>query len=191
MRTFAPDELAEIRGSYRNAADAAKQVGILADLHACDVQDIQRALGLPVSKRKGRPAAIDKPDASTISLDGMPYAKIFGMALRKVRRLKREIQAEAAIALGVSKSALAKYERGEREPSFRVLQRIVEHYDVPIGELLPFTRSTTSAEENQDEIFCNLLSEASKMCAELDKKIARAKELSHALRVLAEKGGGA
>ena len=42
MRTFASDELTEIRDSYRNAADQKKQIGILADLHDCTVQDIQR-----------------------------------------------------------------------------------------------------------------------------------------------------
>lgn len=191
MRTFASDELTEIRDSYRNAADQKKQIGILADLHDCTVQDIQQVLGLPVSKRKVKPAPTDKPDESASLLDGVSYAKIFGMALRKVRRLNSETQAEAAAALGVSKSALAKYERGEREPGFRVLQRIVRHYDVPIDKLLPFARSATSAEENQNEIVCSFISEAKTMCAELDRKIARAKELAKALRVLAEKGGSA
>lgn len=190
MRRFTTDELAEIRDSYRNAANAKKQIGILADLYACSTQDIQLALGLPVFKRKVKPAPTDKPDESASLLDGVSYAKIFGIALRNVRRLNRETQAEASAALGVSKSALAKYERGEREPGFRVLQRIVRHYDVPIDKLLPFARSATSAEENQNEIVCSCLSEARAMCAELDRKIARAKELSKTLRVLSENGGG-
>lgn len=49
MRRFAPDELAEIRTLYRNAASPKKQIGILADLYACPRQDIERALGLPVT----------------------------------------------------------------------------------------------------------------------------------------------
>lgn len=51
MRRFSPDELAEIRTLYRNAASRKKQIGILADLYACPRQDIERALGLPVTPK--------------------------------------------------------------------------------------------------------------------------------------------
>lgn len=54
MRRFTSDELAEIRRSYRNCCDPNIQVEILADLHVCDVQDIQRVLGLPVTKERRR-----------------------------------------------------------------------------------------------------------------------------------------
>ena len=54
MRRFAPDELAEIRTLYRNAASPKKQIGILADLYACPRQDIERALGLPVTPMRAQ-----------------------------------------------------------------------------------------------------------------------------------------
>lgn len=54
MRTFTPDELDEIRRSYRNCLDPEMQVEILADLNVCNVQDIQRALGLPETQEKRR-----------------------------------------------------------------------------------------------------------------------------------------
>ena len=50
MRTFSPKTLAEIRDSYRRAADPDEQVYVLAGLYFCNVEDIQRALGLPVRK---------------------------------------------------------------------------------------------------------------------------------------------
>ena len=56
MRTFAPDELTEIRDSYRNAANPKKQIGILSDLYDCAEQDIQQALGLPVTPAKPKPS---------------------------------------------------------------------------------------------------------------------------------------
>lgn len=52
MRKFSPEELGEIRILYRNAASPKKQIGILADLYACPKQDIERALGLPVTSKR-------------------------------------------------------------------------------------------------------------------------------------------
>ena len=54
VRRFAPDKLAEIRTLYRNAASPKKQIGILADLYACPRQDIERALGLPVTPMRAQ-----------------------------------------------------------------------------------------------------------------------------------------
>lgn len=60
MKQFTPEELGEIRTMYREAANPRAQIGILADLYACDRQDIERVLGLPESPR---PAVVqpDKP----------------------------------------------------------------------------------------------------------------------------------
>lgn len=52
MRNFSPEEMGEIRTLYRNAASRKKQIGILADLYACARQDIERALGLPVTPKR-------------------------------------------------------------------------------------------------------------------------------------------
>mgnify|MGYP002802555128 FL=1 len=110
-------------------------------------------------------------------------AKSFGAALRAIRRRNGETQETAAAAIGIAKSSFAKYERGEREPSFYVLQRIVEHYKVPIEYFFPFN---TPAASN-----LTLLLDIRQQCAELEQLLARAAELTHALRALAEKGGGA
>ena len=52
MRNFSPEEMGEIRTLYRNAASPKKQIGILADLYACTRQDIECALGLPVTPKR-------------------------------------------------------------------------------------------------------------------------------------------
>ena len=59
MRNFSPEELGELRMLYRNAASPKKQVGILAELYVCTRQDIERALGLPVTAK--RPARCGRP----------------------------------------------------------------------------------------------------------------------------------
>lgn len=106
----------------------------------------------------------------------------FGAALRAIRRRNGETQEKAAEAIGIAKSSFVKYERGEREPSFCMLQRIVEHYKVPVEYFFPF--STHSASN------VALLLDIRQQCAELERLLARAAALTHALRVLAEKGGG-
>nr|WP_295947839.1 hypothetical protein [uncultured Agathobaculum sp.] len=58
MRNFSPEEMGEIRTLYRNAVSPKKQIGILADLYACARQDIERALGLPVTPKS---AQLPKP----------------------------------------------------------------------------------------------------------------------------------
>ena len=98
-------------------------------------------------------------------------------------RANGETQETAAAAIGIAKSSFAKYERGEHEPSFYVLQRIVEHYKVPIEYFLPFNTSTESN--------LTLLLDIRQQCVELEQLLARAAALTHALRVLSERGGGA
>lgn len=46
IRVFTEGERAEIKRSYENAADKKKQIGILADLHACSRLSIEIALGM-------------------------------------------------------------------------------------------------------------------------------------------------
>lgn len=119
-------------------------------------------------------------------------AKSFGAALRAIRRRNGETQETAAAAIGIAKSSFAKYERGEHEPSFYVLQRIVEHYKVPIEYFLPFN---TSAESNLTLLLdirqqCVELEQLLTRAAELEQLLSRAAALTHALRVLAGRGGG-
>ena len=78
-------------------------------------------------------------------------AVVFGAALRAARECNGETQAVAAAAIGVSKSAYAKYERGEKEPCLIVLKNIMGHYEVDANYLLPLgtqQHNTANAELN-------------------------------------------
>ncbi len=59
----------------------------------------------------------------------------FGKRLRELRVQKGLTQVEAASRLGVSKSALNMYERGDREPGFEKLQKMCEFYGTDLNDL--------------------------------------------------------
>ena len=75
VRRFTPDELAEIRRSYRNCYDPKAQVEILADLHACSKQDIQRALGLPVTNQRRPAGKALKPQSGVVMRLRQPWTE--------------------------------------------------------------------------------------------------------------------
>lgn len=75
VRTFTPDELAEIRRSYRNCYDPKAQVEILADLHACSKQDIQQALGLQVTNLRRPAGKALKPQPDVVMRLRQPWTE--------------------------------------------------------------------------------------------------------------------
>lgn len=52
-------------------------------------------------------------------------------------------QQDLADALGISKSAINMYERGERQPNFETLESIADYFNVDIDYLLGRTNKTT------------------------------------------------
>lgn len=56
-----------------------------------------------------------------------------GMKLRALRGAKS--QSRVAAELGISKSALAMYERDERAPRDEIKVRIADYYNEPVGSL--------------------------------------------------------
>ena len=56
---------------------------------------------------------------------------------------KNMSQQELADALGISKSSINMYERGERQPNFEVLEAIADFFNVDIDYLLGRTNKTT------------------------------------------------
>lgn len=63
------------------------------------------------------------------------FAKIFKQ-LRQERELSQSMLAEK---LGLSKSAVNMYERGERSPDFEKLEQIADFFNVDLNYLLGFT----------------------------------------------------
>ena len=65
----------------------------------------------------------------------------FAARLKTLRSASKLSLAELGQKLGISKSTVAGYERGEREPDFETLQRIAEFFDVDANYLLGYDES--------------------------------------------------
>ncbi len=60
----------------------------------------------------------------------------FSEQLAALRRARNMTQAQLAKALGISKSAVSMYERGNREPELELLQAMADLFGVSVGALL-------------------------------------------------------
>lgn len=60
----------------------------------------------------------------------------FSTRFKELRKSSGLSQAALAEALGVSKSSINMYERGDREPSFETLEAIADHFNISMGDLI-------------------------------------------------------
>lgn len=60
----------------------------------------------------------------------------FNERLKELRNRRSLSQADLADAIGVSKSAVSMYERGERNPDFETLEAIADFFNVDMNYLL-------------------------------------------------------
>ena len=60
----------------------------------------------------------------------------FSKKLAALRRARKLTQAELAARLGISKSAVSMYERGNREPELVLLQAMADFFQVSVSSLL-------------------------------------------------------
>ena len=67
----------------------------------------------------------------------------FDKILKLLRNERNMSQQELADALGISKSSINMYERGERQPNFEILETIADYFNVDIDYLLGRTTKTT------------------------------------------------
>lgn len=67
----------------------------------------------------------------------------FNHVLKLLRTERNMSQQELADALGISKSSINMYERGERQPNFETLEAIADYFNVDIDYLLGRTTKTT------------------------------------------------
>ena len=56
--------------------------------------------------------------------------------LRALREKQREKQSSVAASIGITESTLSAYEKGTRKPSFDVLLKIAQYYNVSIDYLV-------------------------------------------------------
>ena len=211
MRTFAPDELTEIRDSYRNAADQKKQIGILADLHDCTLQDIQRALGLPVTSTKSKPSTGRKQKRAYVQWQKdqvaqlcelyekgyklVDIADMLGIPLERVKKKVFNMGTAGQLTLRShrqkSKPQKVPTEQNRQEKQ-RETQLVTasgaEERSSDVHVLLQDYFSRIGEPSTADD--CNFPSVPHALF-ELDQLLTRAAALVYALRVLAEKGGDA
>ena len=84
----------------------------------------------------------------------------FGQRLAELRSERGLTQEELANRLDISRSAIGMYERGEREPSFDLLDKLTDFFGVGIGYMLGATNLRTryprhgddAAPQNTDEV---------------------------------------
>ena len=62
----------------------------------------------------------------------------FGKRLRKLRRNSDITQEELAEKIGVSSNFISQLERGINAPSFEVLAKLAEVFEVPVRDLFDF-----------------------------------------------------
>lgn len=211
MRTFAPDELTEIRDSYRNAADQKKQIGILADLHDCTVQDIQQVLGLPVTSTKSKLSTGRKQKRAYVQWQKdqvtqlcelyekgyklVDIADMLGIPLERVKKKVFTMGTAGQLTLRShrqkSKPQKVPTEQNRQEKQ-RETQLVTasgaEERSSDVHVLLQDYFSRIGEPSTADD--CNFPSVPHALF-ELDQLLTRAAALVYALRVLAEKGGGA
>lgn len=70
------------------------------------------------------------------SIHGGDFVATFGSVLRQLRNNAGISQGTLAKFIGVSKSSVNMYERGEREPSFETLEAIADYFNVDMDYLL-------------------------------------------------------
>lgn len=69
----------------------------------------------------------------------MYHRELFGFRLRKLRKSKKETQADLAQLLGVSTNQVSEMERGRKTTSFERLAILCEHFNVCSDYLLGLT----------------------------------------------------
>lgn len=72
----------------------------------------------------------------------------FYIILKRLRTASGYSQQELADKLGISKSSINMYERGERQPNFETLEMIADFFNVDIDYLLGRTDKTTILPES-------------------------------------------
>ncbi|WP_418710788.1 transposase [Allofournierella sp.] len=100
--SFTAAETSEIRTAYRQAKDPRAQIGILADLYACDAEDICQVLQIAKpekSKRKSYNQAVRDQVVAAILVEGETQAAAaerFGVPAGNVTRWIKQAKAKQA-----------------------------------------------------------------------------------------------
>lgn len=73
---------------------------------------------------------------------------VFGERLKELRKESELTQKELADKLSISSSAVAMYERGNREPSFEIMEEIADLFNVDMNFLLGKSQERNATQIN-------------------------------------------
>ena len=71
--------------------------------------------------------------------------------LGDIRKQHKMTQAELGQLVGVSQRAIAAYEAGERKPSPRVMNKLMQELDIPLNEAWQMLYSDEQDQQSTDE----------------------------------------
>ncbi|GEM_PF-2005284 len=80
-----------------------------------------------------------------------------GVKIKQIRQENQMTQSEFAASIGLSRSALTQLEAGHTRPSYDVLEKLIDHYDVDINSFfnsaaLPSPKAFDNTEELGDKV---------------------------------------
>lgn len=80
---------------------------------------------------------------------------MFADELMKLRKENNLTQQQLADKLGLSRSTIGMYEKGQREPNFETLELIADFFNVRMERLIGKTTSNSSDEDNYSNLKFN------------------------------------
>lgn len=78
---------------------------------------------------------------------------LFGNRLKNLRNYTMETQDDLGKALGKSREAVSKYEKGDREPDLNVLTSLAKHFNVSADYMLGLTDAHDIVKEPHKDIY--------------------------------------
>lgn len=82
---------------------------------------------------------------------------MFHKNLKRLRTRKKLSQEDMATYLGITRQGYSKYENEKSEPSFQMLMRIADLFEVSIDELIGYSSANRGDPDNEDTETLNLL----------------------------------
>lgn len=79
-----------------------------------------------------------------------------GENIKKYRKQKGLTQVELADMCGLSRNAICKYEKNEREPNFKIVELICSSLDISITNLIESNKDNTNSIKNINEVIENI-----------------------------------
>ena len=83
----------------------------------------------------------------------MDINKQLGMRIKYLRTIKKWSQEDLALEAGINKNYLSDLERGSRNPTVKVVEKIAKAFGITISELLSEQMNKTITKSNINHLF--------------------------------------